>query len=50
MDFIPLVTDDYRMSFCKATEPLPNDIKELIWKYVMKDPPLECPPAPKKRY
>ena len=49
MDFIPLVDDNFRLAFCAATEPLPNDVKQIIYKKTLcltDVPPV--PNAPKK--
>ncbi|MDA9846867.1 hypothetical protein N9C10_02930 [Flavobacteriaceae bacterium] len=48
MDFIPLVTDDYRVAFCVATNCLPNDIKQIIYKKTLSATTSEPPSAPKK--
>jgi hypothetical protein len=49
MDYIPLVTDEFRIAFCQATEPLCPDVRRLIWEKVLYDTiRLEPPPAPKK--
>lgn len=48
MDFIPLVTDEQRVVFCRATEKLCPDVKRLIWDMYMKTFEPECPPAPNK--
>jgi hypothetical protein len=49
MDYIPLVTDDFRITFCKVTAPLCPDIQRLIWEKVLyEDIRLEPPPTPKK--
>ena len=48
-DYIPLVTDDFRITFCKATSVLCPDIQRIIWKTVVYDDSiLEPPCAPKK--
>ena len=48
-DYIPLVTDDFRIAFCQATEPLCSDVQRIIWKKVLYDDIiLETPSAPKK--
>ena len=49
MNYIPLVTDELRLAFCKATEPLCPDVQRLIWENLLyKDIELEPPPAPQK--
>jgi hypothetical protein len=49
MDYIPLVTDDFRIAFCQATETLCSDVQRIIWENLLyKDIELEPPPAPKK--
>jgi len=46
-DYIPLVTDDYRIAFCQATACLPNDIQRIIWvKTLELSRPENPPPAP----
>jgi hypothetical protein len=34
-DYIPLVTHDYKVAFCQATDSLPNDVKQIIWKNLL---------------
>ena len=46
-DFIPLTTDEYKMAFCQALEPLSNDLKLVIWNDVFCKE-KQCPNAPKK--
>jgi len=46
-DFIPLTTDEYKMAFCQALEPLCNDMKIVIWNDVIRKE-KQCPNAPKK--
>lgn len=49
MDYIPLVTDEFRFAFCKATEELCPDVQRIIWKKVLyEDIKLSPPPTPKK--
>ncbi|ADQ91607.1 hypothetical protein OlV1_231 [Ostreococcus lucimarinus virus 1] len=49
MDFIPLVTDEFRITFCQATEPLCSDVQRIIWKKLLyEDIELKPPPTPKK--
>ncbi|ALI95350.1 hypothetical protein AP053_gp195 [Ostreococcus mediterraneus virus 1] len=49
MDFIPLVTDDFRIAFCQATESLCSDVQRIIWKnLIYQNIELDPPPAPKK--
>ena len=48
MDYIPLVTYDYKIAFFQATFPLCEDVKRLIWKKTLVDTPT-CPNAPIKR-
>ena len=49
MDYIPLVTDDFRIAFCSATSPLCSDIKHIIWKKLLyEDIEYVIPPAPQK--
>lgn len=49
MDYIPLVTDDFRIAFCQATSPLCPDVQRLIWKKVLyEDIRLEPPPTPQQ--
>lgn len=48
-DFIPLVTNEYRLAFIAATSSLPNDVKEVIYKKVLYEGRSSSPPpAPKK--
>ena len=50
-DYIALHTYDYILSFCQATNELPEDIQRVIWdkanKYEYCN--VECPGAPKKQ-
>lgn len=49
LDYIPLVTDDFRIAFCQATEPLCTDVQRIIWKKLLYDNiELSPPSAPKK--
>lgn len=48
MDFIPLVTDEQRITFLKATEPLCSDIQRVIWDMYIKTFEIELPDAPRK--
>ena len=48
MDFIPLVNDNFRIAFCSATDPLPNDIKQIIYKKALSICTPTAPSAPKK--
>jgi len=47
-DFIPLVTDEQRVVFCRATEKLCPDVQRVIWYMYLKTFEPESPPAPKK--
>lgn len=49
MDFIPLVTDDYRLAFCTATKTLPSEIQQIIYKKALCTPSPPPPGAPKKK-
>lgn len=46
-DYIPLVTADYKLSFCQATNTLCTDVQMLIWQHVLDVEP-RCPPTPRK--
>ena len=46
-DYVPLVTDDYKLLFCQATNALPTDMQRLIWDLTNTAEP-RCPPAPRK--
>lgn len=46
-DYIPLVTDDYKLSFCQVTNTLCTDVQRIIWQHVNVVEP-KCPPAPRK--
>ena len=49
MDFIPLVTDEFRIAFCQATETLCQDVKRIIWeKVIYENINVEPPSAPLK--
>lgn len=47
-DFIPLMTDDFKLAFCQSTNYLCNDVQMIIWKHVLITEP-KCPDAPKKQ-
>ena len=52
LDFVPLVTYEYKLTFCQAIRDLPNDIKEKIYKqtlYTTDFRPTTPPPAPERR-
>ena len=49
MDFIPLVTNEYKYVFCSATRSLPADIQQIIWNDVLDRTEPVCPGAPRKR-
>ena len=46
-DYIPLVTTDYKLAFCQATNALCTDVQRMIWQHV-KDVEPRCPRAPRK--
>ena len=49
VDYIPLVTYDYKLAFCQSTNILPNDVQQIIWKNVLDvSPPSTPPKAPIK--
>ena len=49
MDFIPLVTDDFRITFCQATKQLCPDVQRIIWKKLLyENIELDPPSAPLK--
>ena len=49
MDFIPLVTDDFKITFCQATKQLCPDVQRIIWKKLLyENIELEPPSAPIK--
>lgn len=48
-NFIPLITDDYRIAFCQVTNGLPELCQTKIWSTLMRDDiSIEPPSAPKK--
>jgi hypothetical protein len=51
-NFIPLITEDYKLAFCQVTHSLPELCQSHIWSALMRDdislPPT--PQAPKKPY
>ena len=50
-NFIPLITDDYRIAFCQVTSGLPELCQTKIWSTLMRDDiSIEPPSAPKKKY
>lgn len=49
MDYIPLVTDEFRIAFCQATNSLCSDVQRIIWKKLLYDNiELKPPLTPKK--
>ena len=46
-DYIPLITEDYKLAFCQVTSALPELCQIHIWKALMRGEP---PQAPKKPY
>ncbi len=49
-NFIPLITDDYRLAFCQVTRQLPELCQAHIWSAVIRDDNTFPPNAPKKKY
>ena len=50
-DYIPLVTYDYKLAFCQATNRLPEDTQRIIWNKVLDvAAPTTSPPTPMKPY
>lgn len=50
-NFIPLITEDYKVAFCQVTSGLPELCQVHIWKALMRDDvSIEPPQAPKKPY
>lgn len=47
-DFVPLVTDEYKLAFCQVTNALCTDMQRIIWKNVNEITEPKCPPAPRK--
>jgi hypothetical protein len=48
-DYIPLVSDDYKLAFVQSTNKLPSDIQQIIWSKVLEvPPPTTPPPTPRK--
>lgn len=48
-DYIPLVTDEYKLAFCQVTNTLCTDVQRIIWSYVLDVEPT-CPPVPRKSW
>lgn len=46
-DYVALLTNDYKLAFCQATNGLCPDVQRLIWTQVL-DVEAKCPPAPRK--
>ena len=44
-DFIPLITDEYKLTVFKVIERLPTDLQKIIWNKTL--PPV-CPPVLEK--
>ena len=50
-NYIPLITEDYKMAFCQVTSALPELCQVHIWKAPMRDDiSIETPQTPKKPY
>jgi len=48
-NFIPLITDDYKLAFCQVTRSLPELCQAHIWSALMRDDVSIPPPAPQKK-
>jgi hypothetical protein len=48
-NFIPLITEDYKLAFCQVTRELPELCQTHIWSALMRDDISFPPPAPKKK-
>ncbi|QIG59856.1 hypothetical protein [Dishui Lake phycodnavirus 4] len=48
MDFIPLVTNDQRIAFLQATQPLCPDVQRILWDMYLKTFEPEIPETPRK--
>jgi len=48
-NFIPLITDDYKLAFCQVTQSLPELCQTLIWSSLVRDDVSIPPPAPQKK-
>jgi hypothetical protein len=48
-NFIPLITDDYKLAFCQVTRSLPELCQTLIWSSLVLDDVSIPPPAPQKK-
>ena len=49
-NFIPLVTNDYRLAFCQATRVLPENTQVQIWNLILDkhiQAPKSCKISPK---
>lgn len=46
-DFIALITDDFKLAFCQATNELCTDVQRLIWQKAIVCESV-CPPTPRK--
>lgn len=49
-DYIPLVTDDFRLTFCRATNALCPDVQRIIWKKVLYEDIIHTVPAAPKKW
>jgi hypothetical protein len=49
MDYIPLVTYDYTLSFVRATNELPEEIQRIIWAKIIENTEPVVPATPKKK-
>ena len=49
-DYIALHTYDYKLSFCQATNDLPEDMQRLVWEKLntYESQNLTCPGAPQR--
>ena len=48
-NFIPLITEDYKLAFCQVTRSLPELCQTHIWSALIRDDVSLPPPAPKKK-
>ena len=46
-DYVPLVTHNYKVTFCQVTSVLPRELQEIIWNKTLEIQPV-APPAPIK--
>jgi hypothetical protein len=48
MDYVPLITNEYKLAFVQATGTLPGDVQQIIWAKLLENTEPVMPSTPKK--